>query len=123
MLCPNCGFYSDREESVCPECGKNLLDASLAATGSIQSLRQGKRAREAAAGRVSADTSLKREYGVKRLQITVKTGQKAFFRRFGTQENQRMKRTLTRQRKGKPPELLKEDAGIRTMKMRMKSQR
>ena len=25
MLCPKCGYYSDREESVCPECGKDLF--------------------------------------------------------------------------------------------------
>ncbi len=47
MLCPKCGFYSDREESVCPECG-NILQYSMGIPQEgPQAIRQGKRAREA----------------------------------------------------------------------------
>ncbi len=47
MLCPKCGFYSDREESVCPECGNILQLSSGIPSEGPQAIRQGKRAREA----------------------------------------------------------------------------
>ena len=47
MLCPKCGFYSEREESVCPECGNILQHSSVAQAEGPQTIRQGKRAREA----------------------------------------------------------------------------
>ena len=50
MLCPKCGFYSDREESVCPECGLILQTSGISAEG-VQAIRQGKRAREASGKR------------------------------------------------------------------------
>ena len=47
MLCPKCGYYSDREESVCPECGNILQHSSAIPLDGPQAIRQGKRAREA----------------------------------------------------------------------------
>ena len=47
MLCPKCGYYSDREESVCPECGNILQYSSGIPKEGPQAIRQGKRAREA----------------------------------------------------------------------------
>ena len=51
MLCPKCGYYSEREESVCPECGKILLARDGEPEEGIQAIRQGKRAREEAGRR------------------------------------------------------------------------
>ncbi len=51
MLCPKCGFYSEKTESVCPECGTILLRTADLHNEGIQALRQGKRAREAAKSR------------------------------------------------------------------------
>ena len=47
MLCPKCGYYSERDESVCPECGQILNRPSDLRQGGVQALRQGKRAIEA----------------------------------------------------------------------------
>ena len=47
MLCPRCGYYSEKEENVCPECGEILNDASRAVYGGAEAIRQGKRARQA----------------------------------------------------------------------------
>ena len=47
MLCPKCGYYSDREESVCPECGNILHHFAGMPQEGPQAIRQGKRAREA----------------------------------------------------------------------------
>ena len=47
MLCPRCGYYSDREENVCPECGEILNYASGSPTTGAEMIRQGKRARQA----------------------------------------------------------------------------
>ena len=47
MLCPKCGYYSDREESVCPECGNILQPPSGIPKEGPQAIRQGKRARDA----------------------------------------------------------------------------
>lgn len=51
MLCPKCGFYAEREDSVCPVCGKILLQESAQSRQGVQAIRQGKRAREEAAGK------------------------------------------------------------------------
>ena len=51
MLCPKCGFYSEAEESVCPECGTILGQADAVSREGVEAIRQGKRAREAAAKR------------------------------------------------------------------------
>ena len=47
MLCPRCGYYSEREDTVCPECGEILAYASGAPTTGAEMIRQGKRARQA----------------------------------------------------------------------------
>ena len=57
MLCPKCGFYSEGEESVCPECGAILRHSSVIPTEGPQAIRQGKRAREAAWGRARVDAA------------------------------------------------------------------
>ena len=47
MLCPRCGYFTENEEIVCPECGEVLSGSSQNLTG-VQAIRQGKRARQAA---------------------------------------------------------------------------
>ena len=57
MLCPKCGFYSEGEESVCPECGAILRHSSVIPTEEPQAIRQGKRARDAVAARARVDAA------------------------------------------------------------------
>ena len=47
MLCPRCGYYSDREDTVCPECGEILNYSSSISAEGAETIRQGKRARQA----------------------------------------------------------------------------
>ena len=66
MLCPKCGYYADREDSVCPECGEILnAEAGLPNEGA-EAIRQGRKARKAildAAARQSAETRRRRRSG------------------------------------------------------------
>ena len=66
MLCPKCGYYSDREESVCPECGNILQSASGIPKEGPQAIRQGKRAREAV--RKRQDRSAEQETSGRRVR-------------------------------------------------------
>ena len=56
MLCPRCGYYSDQEDTVCPECGEILTYASGAPSEGAEMIRQGKRAREAIHARASKES-------------------------------------------------------------------
>ena len=47
MLCPRCGYYADKEDSVCPECGEILNAGAYLPTEGAEAIRQGKRARQA----------------------------------------------------------------------------
>ena len=47
MLCPRCGYYTETEEIVCPECGEVLAQSVAQNLVGIQAIRQGKRARQA----------------------------------------------------------------------------
>ena len=47
MLCPKCGYYTDREDTVCPECGEILNTIAGGPAGGAEAIRQGKRARQA----------------------------------------------------------------------------
>ncbi len=69
MLCPKCGYYSETEEPVCPECGQILSRSFDTREKGAQAIRQGKRAREAARMR-----SVRAEQGAlaKRERITVR---------------------------------------------------
>lgn len=63
MLCQKCGYYSERDENVCPECGAILQDESRHMTEGVQAIRQGKRAREATAkkgSKTEQNTSVRR---------------------------------------------------------------
>ncbi len=66
MLCPRCGYYTDRDDTVCPECGE-ILNASAGETGGgAEAIRQGKRARQAildAAAKQTAEARRKRRSG------------------------------------------------------------
>ena len=61
MLCPKCGYFSEKEENVCPECGEVIaFSDGSPGSGSAEMIRQGKRAREAirnAANRSRAHTA------------------------------------------------------------------
>ena len=39
MLCPRCGYYTDREEAVCPECGEILNEFAGRPTGGAEPAR------------------------------------------------------------------------------------
>lgn len=47
MLCPACGYYSENEETVCPECGAIMIAGATTPEGGAEAIRQGKRARMA----------------------------------------------------------------------------
>lgn len=47
MLCPRCGYYAEKEENVCPECGEILNTGTEAPYSGAEAIRQGKRARQA----------------------------------------------------------------------------
>ena len=57
MLCRKCGYYTDRDDSVCPECGEILNENAGAPTGGAEAIRQGKRARQAIYDAVSKQTT------------------------------------------------------------------
>ena len=72
MLCPRCGYYSDREDSVCPECGEILDYASGVPATGAEMIRQGKRAREAiraGADRETQEARRKRRIGASHATI------------------------------------------------------
>ena len=66
MLCRKCGYYTDRDDSVCPECGEILNENAGVPTGGAEAIRQGKRARQAiydAASKQSTEARRKRRSG------------------------------------------------------------
>ena len=66
MLCPRCGYYTDREDTVCPECGEILNTNAGGPTGGAEAIRQGKRARQAirdAAAKQTTEARRKRRSG------------------------------------------------------------
>ncbi len=66
MLCPKCGYYTDREDTVCPECGEILNAIAGGPAGGAEAIRQGKRARQAihdAAERQSSEARRRRRSG------------------------------------------------------------
>ena len=66
MLCPKCGYYTDREDTVCPECGEIINTIAGGPTGGAEAIRQGKRARQAihdAAERQSSEARRRRRSG------------------------------------------------------------
>ena len=66
MLCPKCGYYTDREETVCPECGEIVNTNAGEPAGGAESIRQGKRARQAirdAAAKQTTEARRKRRSG------------------------------------------------------------
>ena len=82
MLCPKCGYFSEREENVCPECGEVIaFSDDSPAGGSAEMIRQGKRAREAirnaaarshariAEGEKNAETVRRRRSGASRATV------------------------------------------------------
>ena len=72
MLCPRCGYYSDKEETVCPECGEILHSDTGLPTEGAEAIRQGKRARAAIldpAGKQMMETRRRRRSGASRATI------------------------------------------------------
>lgn len=66
MLCPRCGYYTDGEDTVCPECGGILNAGAGKPSGGAETIRQGKRARQAirdAAARQDTEARRKRRSG------------------------------------------------------------
>ena len=47
MLCPRCGYYAEKEDTVCPECGEILNSGIDMSYSGAEAIRQGKRARQA----------------------------------------------------------------------------
>ena len=74
MLCPRCGFYTDREDTVCPECGEILNARAGGPTGGAEAIRQGKRARQAihdAAARQTTEERRKRRSGASHATVEI----------------------------------------------------
>ena len=74
MLCPRCGYYTDREESVCPECGEILNPSAGMPAGGAEAIRQGKRARQAirdAAAKQTAEARRKRRSGASHATVEI----------------------------------------------------
>ena len=66
VLCPRCGYYAEKEDLVCPECGEILNTGAATPAEGAESIRQGKRARMAihdAAAKQNLDARRKRRSG------------------------------------------------------------
>ena len=76
MLCPRCGFYADKEDSVCPECGEILNAGADLPTEGAEAIRQGKRARQAIrdnAAAKSMDNRRRRRSGASHATVEMPT--------------------------------------------------
>ena len=74
MLCPKCGYYTEKEDTVCPECGEILNAYAGLPTGGAEAIRQGKRARQAirdVADRQSAEARRKRRSGASHATVEI----------------------------------------------------
>ena len=74
MLCKQCGYYAQDESIVCPQCGA-VLRENAAETEGAESIRQGKRAREAVKNRpaqIQEEIRRKRRSGASRATIPLK---------------------------------------------------
>lgn len=74
MLCKQCGYYAPDEAIVCPQCGAVLKETGSSASGA-ESIRQGKRAREAIKNRPAAvqeEIRRKRRSGASHATIPLK---------------------------------------------------
>ncbi len=47
MICPQCGFFSEKDEPICPECGALIPQGRITAQTGAEAIRQGRRAKEA----------------------------------------------------------------------------
>ena len=66
MLCPRCGYYAEKEDMICPECGEILNFGNEDPDQGAEAIRQGKRARQAireAAVRQTQEARRKRRSG------------------------------------------------------------
>ena len=66
MLCMKCGFYSEKDENVCPSCGSVLRYDSHFQNQGAQAIRQGKKAREAIKNKASRNAQTETEIRKKR---------------------------------------------------------
>ncbi len=75
MLCKRCGTFADDDAIVCPECGQLLQSASPHLSDSVESIRQGKRAREAKRNKSVRDPEIeirkKRRSGASRATVSI----------------------------------------------------
>ena len=74
MLCPRCGYYTDREDTVCPECGEILNATTGLPTSGAEAIRQGKRARQAirdAAEQQTTEARRKRRSGASHATVEI----------------------------------------------------
>ena len=74
MLCPKCGYYTEGEDAVCPECGAILNAYSGMPAGGAEAIRQGKRARQAirdAAAKQDTEARRKRRSGASHATVEI----------------------------------------------------
>ena len=74
MLCRQCGYYAPEESIVCPQCGALLREEGSSA-GGAESIRQGKRARDAVKNRpaqAQEEIRRKRRSGASRATVPLK---------------------------------------------------
>ena len=76
MLCRQCGYYAPEEAIVCPKCG-TLMRTDASEGGGAESIRQGKRAREAVknrAARTEEEIRRKRRSGASHATVPLQPG-------------------------------------------------
>ena len=75
MLCPRCGYYAEKEDTVCPECGEILNSGTDMPYSGAEAIRQGKRARQAIheAAERTLEVKRRRRSGASRATVEMPT--------------------------------------------------
>ena len=75
MLCPRCGYYAEKEDTVCPECGEILNSGTDMPYSGAEAIRQGKRARQAIheAAERTLEVKRRRRSGASRASVEMPT--------------------------------------------------